>query len=181
VLSERRTLPKLSLDQRTAGLSRQSTTNMSPTKCANVSLWTVLAAKPSRSRGIERRISRANAEDSGHVPWRRWSSLRGAARGLPVILRWPPLPGEPCPILGAEWERRSAASCGQTQSDAAIVALSIPLTCENVLDQVFCWPERSVRDQACRMRAILVGARRGWPGERWFGGPYTRRPLCLVS
>jgi len=27
--------------------------------------------------------------------------------------------GRGCPILGADWERRSCASCGQTPSDAA--------------------------------------------------------------
>ena len=32
--------------------------------------------------------------------------------------------GWPCPALGAEWERRSAASYGQTRSDALIVARS---------------------------------------------------------
>jgi len=32
--------------------------------------------------------------------------------------------GSPCPALGAEWERRSAASYGQTRSDALIVARS---------------------------------------------------------
>ena len=29
-----------------------------------------------------------------------------------------------CPILGAKWERRSAASCGQTRSDVVILAAS---------------------------------------------------------
>jgi hypothetical protein len=32
---------------------------------------------------------------------------------------------ETIPVLGAEWERRSAASCGHTRSDAVIVAAAI--------------------------------------------------------
>ena len=56
-------------------------------------------------------------------------------------------PGWSCPALGAEWERRSAASCGQTRSDAVIVAVSIALTCSDVIKQRLCWSVRSVRDE----------------------------------
>ena len=49
--------------------------------------------------------------------------------GLVPGARVPGSPGQPrevqTPALGAEWERRSAASCGQTRSDAVIVAASI--------------------------------------------------------
>jgi hypothetical protein len=34
--------------------------------------------------------------------------------------------------LGAGWERRNTASCGQTRSDALIAAIPMPLTCMNV-------------------------------------------------
>jgi len=37
-----------------------------------------------------------------------------------------------CPILGADWERRSAARCGQKRSDAITGARSMGLTCGNV-------------------------------------------------
>lgn len=52
-----------------------------------------------------------------------------------------------CPILGADWEWRSAASCGQTRSDAAIVAVPSALTCGNAVKQRLCWPARPVRDK----------------------------------
>ncbi len=50
-------------------------------------------------------------------------------------------------VVGAEWERRFAGRCGQTRSYAVIVAVSIALTCGNVIKQRLCWPERSVRDE----------------------------------
>jgi hypothetical protein len=69
-----------------------------------------------------------------------------------------PTPGTPvghvnsalCPVLGAEWEQRFAASYGQTLSDATIVAVSIALTCSNFLEQRTCWPARSVRIEGVR-------------------------------
>jgi len=58
---------------------------------------------------------------------------------------------------GSRMEAAIRHSCGQTRSDAVIVAFSIPLTCENALDQVFCWPERSVRIEG--VQGINSGAR----------------------
>lgn len=39
------------------------------------------------------------------------------------------LHGGLCPILGADWERRFAVSCGQMRPGAVIVAIPEPLTC----------------------------------------------------
>ena len=47
-------------------------------------------------------------------------------------------------------ERQSAASCRQTRSYAVILAVSIALTCSNVVKQLHCWPARSVRDEVLR-------------------------------
>jgi len=59
-------------------------------------------------------------------------------------------PANVCPILGANWERRAAVSCGQTRSDAVIVAASKALTCSNARKQRPCWPEHSVRIEGVR-------------------------------
>jgi hypothetical protein len=49
-----------------------------------------------------------------------------------------------CPILGADWERRSAARCGQKRSDAITGARSMGLTCWNVPELGPCSPARLV-------------------------------------
>jgi hypothetical protein len=59
------------------------------------------------------------------------------------------LHGELCPILGADWERRSAASCGQMRPGAVIVAI---LSASDVLE----------RHQAAALFAcVLSSGRRG--------------------
>ena len=52
-----------------------------------------------------------------------------------------------CPILGANWERRSAVRCGQMRSDDVKAAVSTPLTCRNVPDRACCSHVLSVRDE----------------------------------
>src|SRR5262249_11655362 len=49
-----------------------------------------------------------------------------------------------CPILGADWERRSAAKCGQKRSDVVSGARSMGLTCGNASEQEPCWHVRQV-------------------------------------
>jgi hypothetical protein len=68
-------------------------------------------------------------------------------------------------MVGAEWEQRSAVNCAQTRSDAVIVLTREALTCCNVLEQRFCLPAHSVRDEEAAgsvkpsaQRYRLVGA-----------------------
>ena len=79
-----------------------------------------------------------------------------------------------CPILGANWERRTAVSCGQRGSDGVRVAVATHLTCGNVVEQGFCSPALSVRIEGvrgsnplsstrnCRSRADLSQDRSFW-------------------
>ena len=53
--------------------------------------------------------------------------------------------GQACPVLAAQWERRSPASYGEKPSDAVSAAISMRLTCGNVLERGFYQPARSVR------------------------------------
>ena len=68
---------------------------------------------------------------------------RSWLRGRIPVAAGGPL-GGPCPILGARRERRLAGMRGQTRSDAAIVPVSMPLTCWNVVELWFRRLERSV-------------------------------------
>jgi hypothetical protein len=52
--------------------------------------------------------------------------------------------------VGADWEQRFSASCGQMRLDAVIVATQGALTCGNVYKQRFCSSGRSVRDEEGR-------------------------------
>jgi len=59
-------------------------------------------------------------------------------------------PANVCPILGANWERRAAVSCGQRGSDGVSVDVATHLTCGNVVDQGFCSLVLSVRIEGVR-------------------------------
>ena len=64
---------------------------------------------------------------------------------------WMPWPDDaPGFAMERKWQRRSAARCGQTRSDAVIVALLNALTCNNVIKQRLCRLERSVRIEGVR-------------------------------
>jgi hypothetical protein len=73
-------------------------------------------------------------------------------------------PGPPRSAVGAEWEQRSAARCGQARSDAAIAPIKEAPTCGNVHEQRLCSPTRSVRDEERPFQANLVAGSRSIPG-----------------
>src|SRR5580658_3963150 len=77
------------------------------------------------------------------------STTPSAFQYLPIARRYLAEVGvlAPAPPVGADWEQRFPASCGQPRSGAVIVPAQEVLTCGNVLEQRFCPPARSVRDE----------------------------------
>ena len=88
-----------------------------PIRAAQIALFgTVLtAARHTRNHMQNGAYRVADTQLSGHATWR---GLRRSA-----ALPGPPHPAKSSPRLGAKWEQRSAASCGQTRSDTVIMAL----------------------------------------------------------
>jgi hypothetical protein len=94
-----------------------------------------------------------------HTPGRLVPRRQLNMRGLFTRFILHDVPGWPCPAVGAEWDQRSAASCGQTRSDAVIVTVSKPLTRGNAIKQRLRWPERSVRDEVRTTTGNTAGYR----------------------
>jgi hypothetical protein len=76
-----------------------------------------------RERGLTRDTAQRAASATPHLH----RTMRRNPESVPHAAKT-------CPILGARWEQRSAASCGQKPSDGVNAAVSTGLTCRNAPD-----------------------------------------------